>query len=97
MNLEERLRKLVFHGMQEFGGVVPAVGLFTDPVTKSSFSIQIDHQVGPALDTLRRTWDEEIAEDAIPDHDVYACDCESCQEWRRDLEADRALDSARER
>jgi hypothetical protein len=60
MTLEERFRNLIFNGVQDFGGKVPPLGIFTDPVTQSSFSVPLDQPIGPALDELRRIWGEEV-------------------------------------
>jgi len=77
MTIEQRLRQLVFNGVQEFDGKAPALGIFTDPVTRSSFAVRLDHPIGPALDELRRIWGEDLG-------------AQPTQEWHANEAADRA-------
>lgn len=59
MTIEQRLRQLVFCGVQEFGGKSPALGIFQDTVTDSSFCVPLGEPIGPAFDKLCRIWGEK--------------------------------------
>lgn len=85
MTNEERLHGLIFHGLQEFDGKFPPYGLFTDPLTHSTFSVGIDEPIGPALDRLREVWERDLG-DTMDDAQAM-----------KDLDEDRKYQDSKER